>query len=524
MRFLLLAITLFLGALPPVSAAEPVFAENFDAAPESGIPADWESSGAGQVTREPGLGSNGLGVRIGPAAGNHLVSRQLPVEKLRGMRLSVSAKARAENISKPPKIWNGLKLMLYTKSPTAGESWEQAPAAYGSFGWTPLGFAVGVPADATEAKLFLGLEDCSGSVVFEDVRITITAKPRSPREFERPLISSSFDPVAARTSRLRGVMYGPKGKEEDLRELARWGANHIRWQFYWHPGGQPGEGRRDLKAYDAWLEETMTEVERYLPLCQELGIQVLIDLHTPPGGGHAGQWLIFSEREYQEYFIAAWDKMAARFKDQPAVWGYDLVNEPSEGFVGPDLMGWRDLAEHVAKRVRAIDPRKVIVIEPGQNGGWSNLPYFEPIPVPGIVYSVHVYDPLQFTHQGILDGFPAGVTYPGEVLGKRWDREALRAHLQAVREYSLDYNVPIYIGEFSAPRWAPGDSSATYLRDCIAIFEEFGWSWSYHAFREWHGWNVEIVDGKGEHDPPAPPDQPTARKQALLEGFRLNKP
>ncbi len=39
-------------------------------------------------------------------------------------------------------------------------------------------------------------------------------------------------------------------------------------------------------------------------------------------------------------------------------------------------------------------------------------------------------------------------------------------------------------------RWAPG--AAEYLADAIAIFEKHGWDWSYHAYREWHGWNLEL--------------------------------
>ncbi len=58
-------------------------------------------------------------------------------------------------------------------------------------------------------------------------------------------------------------------------------------------------------------------------------------------------------------------------------------------------------------------------------------------------------------------------------------------------EFQKRYNVHIFVGEFSAIRWAPDHSAYRYLKDCIEIFEELDWDWTYHAFREWSGWSLE---------------------------------
>jgi hypothetical protein len=170
--------------------------------------------------------------------------------------------------------------------------------------------------------------------------------------------------------------------------------------------------------------------------------------------------------------------------------------------------------------VRAIDPDRAIVVEPGQGGGWDNLDFFEPLDVPGVVYSVHMYEPAAFTHQGVLDGTPIGVIYPGEIAGRRWDRDALRRAVQPVRDYQLDYGVPVYVGEFSAVRWAPGDSAEAYLRDCIDVFEGYGWDWAYHAFREWHGWSVEHGP---DRNVTTPGETETPRQALLRRWFALNQ-
>jgi len=131
-----------------------------------------------------------------------------------------------------------------------------------------------------------------------------------------------------------------------------------------------------------------------------------------------------------------------------------------------------------------------------------------------------MYVPHEFTHQGVHTPAAAPLTYPGEIKGKRWDKAALAAALKPVADFQRTYNAHIYIGEFSAIRWAPGDSAANYLRDVIEICEEHGWDWSYHAFREWNGWSVEHGSNREDTHPAT---QPTDRQRLLMEWFKKNQ-
>ena len=124
---------------------------------------------------------------------------------------------------------------------------------------------------------------------------------------------------------------------------------------------------------------------------------------------------------------------------------------------------------------------------------------------------------MQFTHQGV-HGSPVGAVWPDPSQG--WDRDFIRRTFEPVREFQKRHGAKIYVGEFSAITWAQGADA--YLRDCIAVFEEFGWDWSYHAFREWSGWSVEhACEGPGK---PFVPSADNPRKRALLDGFRANDP
>ena len=130
-----------------------------------------------------------------------------------------------------------------------------------------------------------------------------------------------------------------------------------------------------------------------------------------------------------------------------------------------------------------------------------------------------MYSPFKFTHQGIY-GNPAGVHYPGKVDGKHYDREQLRRELQPVVDYQRDYGVHIYLGEFSAIRWAPGQSACNYLRDVIEICEQNGWDWAYHAFREWDGWSVEHGPDRNNRNRT---ETPTDRQRLLQSWYGKNR-
>ena len=110
------------------------------------------------------------------------------------------------------------------------------------------------------------------------------------------------------------------------------------------------------------------------------------------------------------------------------------------------------------------------------------------------------------------------IAYPGKIGNTEWDKDQLRKVLEPAREFQLAYNVHIYVGEFSAIRWAPG--AVDYLRDCIELFEEYGWDWTYHAFREWDGWSVEHGPDRSDHSRAT---TPTARQQLLQSWYAKNE-
>ena len=438
----------------------------------------------------------------------------IPAERVRGKRLRVSANIKAKGVSEPPRPWNGIKCMLQIVA--SGETqWPQQNLPGGDFDWRRAMFLAAIPADVQQVFLILGLENVSGDVWFDDVTIEDVGTRQKPPSLENQPVFKGHN-----LPRLRGAMIGPKVTNEDLLEFGQtWKANHIRWQLIW--GGFPRSpaDQVGVKEYRQWLESALARLDEALPVCRQAGIMVTVDLHTPPGGrNRASECRMFEVPEFQEAFLQIWEEIARRYKDSDVVWGYDLVNEPVEGAIPTGMLNWQELAAETARRVRAIDARHAIIIEPAPWGSPASLDLLEPIDVPGIVYSVHMYIPHSFTHQGVYDN-PTGVVYPGTIEGRWYDRETLRKALTPVMKFQQEFGVHIYIGEFSAIRWAPGDSAYQYLRDCIEIFEENGWDWAYHAFREWDGWSVEHGPDPKDRNRTA---EPTDRARLLQSWYSKN--
>jgi len=404
----------------------------------------------------------------------------LPAAKLAGQLITVSARLKAENVGVPPQPWNGIKIMLVLETGT-GRQHPQIPLGAGTFDWTPVRRSLRLPRAAAKATLVLGLEKVTGAVWFDDVVIRtgrlVTGGRRSATRFKGHDLP-----------RLRGVMHGPAFDEKNIRDLKAWGANHVRWQLNWTPMKQAEEWARDLDRYDAWLAGALEHADKAIDACERHGIVVLLDLHTPPGGrAKGGVCRMFTEQRYADKFLEIWDRLARRYKGRSIIYAYDLINEPVEPG-GDAVVSWRDLATQATRRIRAIEPGKPVLIEPGPWGGPDGFDNLAPLDADRVIYGFHMYRPHSFTHQ--FRGKKPCV-YPGVIEGERWDKERLREAMLPAIEFQRAFNVHIHLGEFSAIRWAPDGSAYRYLRDCIQLFEEYEWDWTYHAYREWQGWSVE---------------------------------
>lgn len=473
--------------------------------------ARWSKPPGMEHRNKDGVDNSGCIAFVSKERQSGLMTLKLDPAVVAGRSLAVEAMMKGQNISKPDKAYLGPKLMIHLKNPY-GESWLDQTKKYGSYDWEKLSVFVRVPHDAELVELCLGLQGSTGELLIDELKVTLL-----PTVALRRTTDAQQEKKLQTSPRLRGVMSGRRMEENDIKELAQnWHANLIRYQIT-NYSKVDTVGR---EKYIAWLKSELDKMDKVVELCRKYNIKILIDLHSGPSmtQGELLSNILSWTHESQDTLTEVWQLMAARYKDEPVIWGYDILNEPREDnyvYTPDGPLDWNRLAERVVAAIRRIDPDKPVIVEPAQWGSPAGLQVFQPLAFDNIIYSVHFYAPSIFTHQGI-HGRQDGISYPGMIAGKNWDKEELRKRLKPALDFQRKYNVPIYIGEFSVVRWA--DGAAQWLDEVIDIFEEYGWDWTYHAFREFHGWSVEYSSDRNVKGETGDSD----RKKILLKYMQRN--
>ena len=249
--------------------------------------------------------------------GENMIRLPLDLTPYRGCRLLFECMAKAENVTRPAEPWLGVKFMLHYQSETSGPQWQNQNDVSGSFDWRALRFTARIAPDATGGQIDLGLQGSSGNVWFDAIKVTVFKGP--PPKRPKPPINPGSVFKGHDLPRLRGVMSPNAFRDEDLRVLGmQWNANVIRWQIT-RNWGRAGTDR-DLAEYDRWLQSELADLDKVLAAARRNGLKVVVDMHSPPGGRYANMDLaIFHEPVYQDHYEALWEKIARRYRGQPAV-------------------------------------------------------------------------------------------------------------------------------------------------------------------------------------------------------------
>jgi len=153
-------------------------------------------------------------------------------------------------------------------------------------------------------------------------------------------------------------------------------------------------------------DETMRVIDWSVAYARRYGLYIILCFHGigyPPDETYKsltdwryGELYATSQAEIADF----WTRMARRYRDEPAIAFYELFNEPvrqsapgvfTYNSSEDDWSRLRDWAEALTDQIRAIDPRKPIILG-GLEFGY-NLRHAPANPVrrPNIVYATHPY-------------------------------------------------------------------------------------------------------------------------------------
>jgi aryl-phospho-beta-D-glucosidase BglC (GH1 family) len=220
-------------------------------------------------------------------------------------------------------------------------------------------------------------------------------------------------------------------------------------------------------------------LDRVIGLCAEQGIYTIIDLHALPGFQNQ-HWhsdnpthiaLFWKHKHFQDRVVHLWEVMAKRYKGNPWVAGYNLINEPAD----PSRQMLMPVYRRLHDAIRAIDPDHTLFLE----GNRYSLDFdMFGKPWPNVVYTTHDY---------ALPGFIDGGPYPGISRGQFIDHAALEKTFLDRTRYMRDTATPIWVGEFG-PVYV-GDTKSDearrqLLRDQLEIYKRHSASWAIWTYKD----------------------------------------
>ena len=346
----------------------------------------------------------------------------------------------------------------------------------------------------------------------------VNAGPGSTKVFTVPSITrSSIVPISApapaattppaltagdyATKQLRGLNFGfslndgsPSSAKFD--EVKATGANLLR--VFMEVNRVPGQMK-----YQMLSSAQFQALDDYLSKAAARGMWVVVVLEPPYKDKHMGP--LWTTSSLQDSYDAIVKAVAAHcnhliVNNVDITWvvgGIDILNEPwpsgntykEQGIIGTNF------AMRLALDIRSVNASVPIIYEPEPVAAWQAFKYLVPLQVSGVVYSLHMYDPMPFTHQKVYSIWPNTVYYgnASSLSPNQWTIANLRQALVEVHNFVQKYHQPVYVGEFSATRYAPTADRLQYLKDLISIFNTEGWAWTYENFSTSYVWDPEII-------------------------------
>ena len=237
--------------------------------------------------------------------------------------------------------------------------------------------------------------------------------------------------------------------EKDIKFLSQNGFNALRIPLHY---------KHFSPSFNEFINDGFELLDPIINACRNNNMYVILDMHAAPGAQNTSDFSdsdgqtakLFTEYSNQKWLTSVWRYIAEYYSNEPVVAAYDLLNEPVLPWgYGPQAL--RNIYEWVIDSIRTVDPNHVVIIE----GNWYGndhtglLPPFDD----EMVYSFHHYVGGSTDTTTMYNQYRTGI--------------------------SLEYNVPLWVGEF-------GENSNYWGSNIKSFFErnDIGWSW----------WNYKSVE------------------------------
>ena len=234
--------------------------------------------------------------------------------------------------------------------------------------------------------------------------------------------------------------------EADIARIKDLGFNTVRPAMNWRLFMDEKSG--------TFTKEGFELIDRLVDWCNSHQVYIILDMHAAPGGqtganiddSEADFPELFRNPEMQDWFVALWVEIAKRYKNEPIIIAYDLMNEPLPKQYSEFYSDLEPLYRRTVTAIREIDPNHMITLE---GAHWStDFSVFGPPFDDNTFYQFHKYWSLP-------------------------DTKSIEPYL----EFREKYNVPLWLGE-------SGENSLDWYWCAYQLFKDHDIGWLFWPWKK----------------------------------------
>ena len=240
--------------------------------------------------------------------------------------------------------------------------------------------------------------------------------------------------------------------QADVTQLKAWGFNAVRVPLH-------HEYFVSENAPYVWNEQGFTLLTNYISWCSDAGMYVIIDLHAAPGGQSNNaisdydntKPSLWESTANQDKTVALWKEISRRYKNEPWVAGYDLINETAWSLPNNNAL-LRNIYNRITTEIRTNNNDNHILFIEGNS--YSN------------------------DHNGLTPAWDANMVY---VFHKYWS-DATSLDIKWITDFRNTWNRPIWCGEH-------GENSNDHFTKIVETFNANGIGFSWWPMKKFKSTN-----------------------------------
>lgn len=302
-----------------------------------------------------------------------------------------------------------------------------------------------------------------------------------------------------------------------LRELRSKGMTSIRLPV-------PAESVMSRFSAEEQISRQLGNLNKTIAELLSLGYAVSIDLHP---GGRFQRLHKDNPASAMSVLQDAWGRLTqviGRFSPERVF--AELMNEPEV-----PSQQWQTDVEALARFVRQRLPDTTLIVGPTNWQRADSLPDLRPLDDANVVYAIHFYDPMVFTHQGhwdeknplssikelpfpirrddktvsdirtslVVEGKERALKELDTAIAASEAGDVIARELQPAITWQHKYKRPLIVNEFGVLKHhAPRASRLTWLGSVARLAEQNCWGWTHWEFG--HGFGLLNTDQTIDED------------------------